>query len=262
MLRIIQWATGAVGRHAVAAVHRHPELELVGAYVYSDAKAGRDVGDVCGIGAIGVTATRDPEKILALDADCVLYMPLGEMNPSGALDDICRLLASGKNVVSTAVTALIYPKSMGQTRGGSPGSRLCRRAFVIPRHRHRARLGRRGAPAHHVGDLPAHRLAARPGNHGLLELQEPRGALRHHGLRKASGRAGADGQPGRARSDVLGAADAARRRPGRHASTTSNTSGRSPSRIRPSMSRSATSRPARWRRNASASPPSSADARH
>ena len=28
MLRIIQWATGAVGRHAVAAVHRHPELEL------------------------------------------------------------------------------------------------------------------------------------------------------------------------------------------------------------------------------------------
>jgi hypothetical protein len=98
----------------VAGVHRHPELELVGAYVYSDAKAGRDVGDVCGIGAIGVTATRDPEKILALDADCVLYMPLGEMNPSGALDDICRLLASGKNVVSTAVTALIYPKSMGQ----------------------------------------------------------------------------------------------------------------------------------------------------
>jgi hypothetical protein len=114
MLRVIQWATGAVGRHAVAAVHRHPELELVGAYVYSDAKARRDVGDVCGIANIGVTATSDPEEIIALDADCVLYMPLGEMNPYGALDDICRLLASGKNVVSTAVTALIYPKAMGQ----------------------------------------------------------------------------------------------------------------------------------------------------
>jgi hypothetical protein len=113
MLRIVQWATGSVGRHAVAAIAAHPELELVGALVYSDAKAGRDVGELCGIGDLGVVATKDPDEILALDADCVLYMPQGEMDPMGALDDICRLLASGKNVVSTAVTALIYPASMG-----------------------------------------------------------------------------------------------------------------------------------------------------
>jgi 2,4-diaminopentanoate dehydrogenase len=113
MLRVIQWATGSVGRHAVAAVHERPDLELVGALVYSDAKAGRDVGDVCGIGPVGVTATKDPDEIVALDADCVLYMPQGEMNPMGALDDICRLLGSGKNVVSTAVTGLIYPRSLG-----------------------------------------------------------------------------------------------------------------------------------------------------
>ena len=66
-----------------------------------------------GIGEIGVAATKGPDEIVALDADCVLYMAKGEMNPMGALDDICRLLASGKNVVSTAVTALIYPKSIG-----------------------------------------------------------------------------------------------------------------------------------------------------
>ncbi|MUL81783.1 MULTISPECIES: dihydrodipicolinate reductase [unclassified Mycolicibacterium] len=114
MLRVIQWATGSVGKRAVAAVHTHPELELVGALVYSDAKAGRDVGEISGIGAIGVTTTNDPDEIMELDADCVLYMPQGEMNPMGAVDDICRLLASGKNVVSTAVTGLIYPLSMGQ----------------------------------------------------------------------------------------------------------------------------------------------------
>jgi hypothetical protein len=113
MLRVIQWATGSVGRHAVAAVQQHPDLELVGALVYSDAKEGRDVGEVCGIDPVGVTATKDPDDIVALDADCVLYMPQGEMNPMGALDDICRLLASGKNVVSTAVTGLIYPRSFG-----------------------------------------------------------------------------------------------------------------------------------------------------
>jgi 2,4-diaminopentanoate dehydrogenase len=64
MLRVIQWATGSVGRHAVAAVHEHPDLELVGAFVYSDAKAGRDVGDICGIGPIGVTATTDTDEIV------------------------------------------------------------------------------------------------------------------------------------------------------------------------------------------------------
>ncbi|MGX1811176.1 NAD(P)H-dependent amine dehydrogenase family protein [Nocardia sp. NPDC055321] len=112
-LRVIQWATGTVGRQAVAAVHDHPELALVGAYVYSERKTGRDVGDIAGIGPIGVTATRDIDEILALEADCVLYMPQGEMNPVGAVDDICRLLASGKNVISTAVTGLIYPPSLG-----------------------------------------------------------------------------------------------------------------------------------------------------
>ena len=113
MLRVIQWATGNVGRHAAAAVHRHPDLELVGAPVYSDAKAGRDVGELCGLDPIGIAATTDRDAIVALGADCVVYTPQGEMDPMGALDDICRLLASGKNVVSTAVTAFIYPASAG-----------------------------------------------------------------------------------------------------------------------------------------------------
>jgi 2,4-diaminopentanoate dehydrogenase len=113
MLRVVQWATGAVGRHAVAAIHDHPELELVGALVYSSDKAGCDVGEICGIGPVGIIATADQAEILALDADCVVHAPQGEMDPVGALDDICGLLASGKNVVSTAVTAYIHPWSAG-----------------------------------------------------------------------------------------------------------------------------------------------------
>ena len=113
MLSVVQWATGNVGREAVAAVHRHQDLTLVGAFVYDAAKAGRDVGEICGIGPIGVTATDDRDTILAVDADCALYMAQGEMDPAGALDDICALLASGKNVISTALTVLIYPKASG-----------------------------------------------------------------------------------------------------------------------------------------------------
>jgi 2,4-diaminopentanoate dehydrogenase len=114
MLRIVQWATGAVGRYAIAAIREHPEMELVGALVYSDDKAGRDAGEIAGIGRIGVRATKDRDAILALDADCVLYAPHGEMYPEGAVADICAILASGKNVVSTALTALIYPRRAGQ----------------------------------------------------------------------------------------------------------------------------------------------------
>src|SRR5436189_6028266 len=44
-LRVIQWATGGVGKAAVEAVLNHPELELVGCWVHSADKNGRDVGE-------------------------------------------------------------------------------------------------------------------------------------------------------------------------------------------------------------------------
>jgi hypothetical protein len=93
--RVIQWATGGLGRAAIQGVLDHPELELAGCWVHSPDKAGRDVGEICGIGATGITATGDIEAILAIDADCVLYSPL-MANP----DEVVRILASGKNVVT------------------------------------------------------------------------------------------------------------------------------------------------------------------
>ncbi len=113
MIRVIQWCTGVAGQHVARAVIAHPDMELVGCLVTSDAKAGRDVGDICGVAATGVTATTDKEAIYAMEADCVMYMALEEFGIDKPVDEICRLLASGKNVVSTAATALIYPKALG-----------------------------------------------------------------------------------------------------------------------------------------------------
>jgi hypothetical protein len=93
--RVIQWATGNVGRAAVEGILAHPELELVGAYVTSAAKHGRDVGEICGLGPIGVRAAHDVDAVLGLDADCVVYAPL-----LGQTDEVVRLLESGKNVVT------------------------------------------------------------------------------------------------------------------------------------------------------------------
>ncbi len=42
--RVVQWATGNIGSHSLRAVIAHPNLDLVGLYVYSEDKAGRDAG--------------------------------------------------------------------------------------------------------------------------------------------------------------------------------------------------------------------------
>ena len=94
--RVVQWATGNIGARALRSVIEHPDLTLAGVYVHTPAKAGRDAGDLCGLASAGVTATCDADEILALGADCVLYMPA-----SCDLDEVCRLLASGANIVTT-----------------------------------------------------------------------------------------------------------------------------------------------------------------
>src|ERR1700674_4684387 len=73
--RVIQWATGGVGRAAIEGVLAHPELELVGAWVHSPAKHGVDLGALVGRDDIGVTATTDVDALLTTDADCVVYCP-------------------------------------------------------------------------------------------------------------------------------------------------------------------------------------------
>jgi 2,4-diaminopentanoate dehydrogenase len=94
--RVVQWTTGRTGAAAVRAMARHPRLEIVGCYAWSPEKVGRDVGALCGIDPLGVTATDDVDALLALRPDCVTYMPY---RPD--IDHVARILESGCNVVST-----------------------------------------------------------------------------------------------------------------------------------------------------------------
>ena len=94
--RVVQWATGNIGTRSLRGVIEHPDLTLVGLYVHGPEKAGRDAGDLVGHEATGVIATQDIEEIVALGADCVLYMPR-----ECHVDEVCRLLESGANIVTT-----------------------------------------------------------------------------------------------------------------------------------------------------------------
>ncbi len=107
--RVIQWSTGNVGRHALRLIAQHPDLELVGCWVSSDAKAGQDAGTLAGIAPTGITATNDTDALLALDADCVSYTATADLRPTEAIADMARILASGKNVVSSSVVPLVFP---------------------------------------------------------------------------------------------------------------------------------------------------------
>jgi hypothetical protein len=107
--RIVQWTTGNVGRQSVEAILAHPDLELVGCYAWSPDKAGRDVGELCGVAPTGVLATNDVDALLALKPDCVVYNPMWI-----DVEEMVRILGSGSNIVSTA--AFITGHSLGEGR--------------------------------------------------------------------------------------------------------------------------------------------------
>ena len=105
--RVVQWATGNVGARALRRVIEHPGLNLVGVYVHSAAKVGRDAGELAGCDRkVGVRATNNIEDIFALRPDCVLYMP-----HMCNFDEVCRLLESGANIVTTR-GEFLNPKTM------------------------------------------------------------------------------------------------------------------------------------------------------
>jgi 4-hydroxy-tetrahydrodipicolinate reductase len=92
----VQWATGNIGTRAAQQVLRHPDMDLVGMLVFDPAKDGRDVGELCGEVPTGVLATTDKPSVMALYADCVLYMPR-----AADLDDVVTMLSRGTNIVTT-----------------------------------------------------------------------------------------------------------------------------------------------------------------
>lgn len=101
-----------MGVVALRGVIDHPELQLVDVVVHSDAKAGRDAGELCGIAPVGVVATQDPAAMLAGDADAVVYAAAANLRPLDAVEDMVSILRAGKNVVSCSVVPLVFPDAV------------------------------------------------------------------------------------------------------------------------------------------------------
>jgi hypothetical protein len=107
--RVVQWSTGHVGMHAVRAILDNPELELVGLWVHSAEKVGRDAAELVGREPVGVLATDDVDALLELQPNVVCYTATADLRPAEAVADIARILASGANVVSSSLVQLLHP---------------------------------------------------------------------------------------------------------------------------------------------------------
>ncbi|OBA69238.1 dihydrodipicolinate reductase, partial [Mycolicibacterium elephantis] len=82
---------------------------LVGVWVHSPDKDGKDAGELTNGDPIGVKATADADALIALAPDCVIYAASGPERDALAIPDYVKLLSAGINVVTTSTTRLVNP---------------------------------------------------------------------------------------------------------------------------------------------------------
>jgi 2,4-diaminopentanoate dehydrogenase len=124
--RIVVWGTGFVGKMVIPEVLGHPDFELVGVGVSSPDKVGRDVGEICGIGPIGLVATDEIDTLIDLRPDALVhYGPTAAHAPDN-LRDIGAFLRVGIDVCSTAMTPWVWPSmSLNPPSWVDPISEAC-----------------------------------------------------------------------------------------------------------------------------------------
>ena len=113
--KVVVWATGRVGKLAIKAIADRPNFDLVGVWVHSESKDGLDAGTLAEIDPLGVPATRDKQAILDGDTDCVVYTGPATNRPREAIEDFIRILDAGKNIVTTSLPGLVYPRGSMRT---------------------------------------------------------------------------------------------------------------------------------------------------
>lgn len=106
---VVVWATGGIGSIAIRAIQRRPELNLVGVWVHSEEKVGRDAGELANGEPIGLAATNDADALIGLKPDCVIYAASGPERDALAIPDYVKFLEAGVNVVTTSTTRLVNP---------------------------------------------------------------------------------------------------------------------------------------------------------
>ena len=112
-LRVVEWSTGTVGRHAIAGIDARPDLELVGVWVSDPAKVGKDAGELAGLDReLGVAATDDRDALIALRPDCIVHTAMTDDRVMESIEDLIHFVENGINVVSSGPVVLQFPQGI------------------------------------------------------------------------------------------------------------------------------------------------------
>ena len=108
--RVVGWSTGGVGKLAIRAIARRPDLELVGVWVHSEEKDGVDAGTLAGIEPLG--RHRDHRRRRAAwpsHPTASATRRRARRMDAAAVPDMARMLEAGINVVTVSTPGLVHP---------------------------------------------------------------------------------------------------------------------------------------------------------
>ncbi len=112
-LRVVVWSTGTIGRHAIAGVDAHPDLELVGVWTSTPAKEGRDAGELAELGReLGIKATTDRDALIALAPDAIVHTAMADDRVFECIEDLTAFVEAGINVTSSGPVLLQWPEQI------------------------------------------------------------------------------------------------------------------------------------------------------
>lgn len=109
-IRVALIGTGNCGSLALKQLVNDARFDLTAVWVSSDAKVGKDAGELAGLDVTtGVTAVDDLDTIIAAAPDCVVYCAMGDTRLPDAMADVRKILAAGIDVVGSGLGVLQYP---------------------------------------------------------------------------------------------------------------------------------------------------------
>ncbi|PXX11263.1 diacylglycerol kinase [Mycolicibacterium moriokaense] len=109
-IRVALIGTGNCGSLALKQLVTDARFDLTGVWVSSEAKVGKDAGELAGLDVTaGVAATNDLDAIIVGRPDCVVYCAMGDTRLPDAMADVMRILTAGIDVVGSGLGVLQYP---------------------------------------------------------------------------------------------------------------------------------------------------------
>jgi hypothetical protein len=110
--RVVHQGTGYAGVTCLKLLAQQPQLELVGQYVTTPGKVGKDPAEFYGGKPTGVKATNNLDEIFALKPDCLTYFADSVQRERESIEDLIPFLERGINCISISGWRLGHPKAM------------------------------------------------------------------------------------------------------------------------------------------------------